>query len=292
MSQLQKTLDLAIKQSQNPGEKGFEVNKKAYNSYMTNEEWELFVKEMKEKYKTAFERYSEGSGGELAPSLRVPPKMASYGSSSRMIYLLSREIPGFLFEEKLKTTVGGIANLDGFMNNEKEYVFVEAKCREPYGAKTKTVKTVYESCYRFLSESKNTNFNCKISHSNENPLYMTVDFYSGNEKIEHFDIKQMISHLLGIATAILTKRLEEKPIKFVYLLFNPAEVLENEEIIKIYSKTKKECESFNFKNILCDLLVFLGEYCGVGDIKKGADALAGSFSFKLCSQKEYKNIIG
>ena len=50
---------------------------------------------------------------------------------------------------------------------------------------------------------------------------MEVIFIAGNTEIQCFDMKQMISHLLGVATAFLNGKFEIKDIEFIYLLFDP-----------------------------------------------------------------------
>ena len=72
---------------------------------------------------TARIEYGAGDGGELEEKDGRPPKMASFGSSSRMIYNLSNKKDGFHFEKKLPTTVGGTANLDGFYEDDARYIF-------------------------------------------------------------------------------------------------------------------------------------------------------------------------
>ena len=106
-------------------------------TYMTNEEWNAFLSAMPDM---ARREYGEGDGDELKEKDGRPPKMASFGSSSRMIYNLSNKKEGFHFEKKLPTTVGGTANLDGFYEDDNRYIFVEAKCHEPYTAKYSTFK--------------------------------------------------------------------------------------------------------------------------------------------------------
>ena len=109
---LSKELDLAIKFSEAKTHTGgYIVSDKTYNTYMTNAEWEDFKAYM---LPSALEEYSAGGGGELIEKNGRPPKMACYGSSSRMIYMLSYEKKGFIYEKKLPTTVGGTANIDGF----------------------------------------------------------------------------------------------------------------------------------------------------------------------------------
>ena len=129
-------------------EYGYQIpDKPIYDNYMSNKRWELFLEEMPDEYKRQF---NNGSGGELKEKNgRTPPKMASYGSSSRFIYELSKGIVGFNFEVLLDTRVGGIANLDGFLHNGSEYIYVEAKRREIYYGthKNNTIKSVYIPVY-------------------------------------------------------------------------------------------------------------------------------------------------
>ena len=56
-------------------------------TYMMNKEWEAFEEYMKENQfqPTAYAEYIDGDGGELTERYGHPPKMASFGSSSRMI---------------------------------------------------------------------------------------------------------------------------------------------------------------------------------------------------------------
>lgn len=45
----------------------------------------------------------------------IPPKMSSYGSSSRMLYELAKDIPDFIFKYKMPAIIGGKAHLDGYL---------------------------------------------------------------------------------------------------------------------------------------------------------------------------------
>ena len=156
--ELNKILDYAImadETAKNPGLKsGYTVNEKTYNNYLSNDSFEMFVEDMKTNHPTAYEMYGKGGGKELeerkSGSNIYPPKMASFGSSSRMIYNLMKDTDGFLFEKKLPTTVGGTANLDGFIETDEKCVFVEAKCREPYTAKDGIIERKYED---FIKQS-------------------------------------------------------------------------------------------------------------------------------------------
>ena len=63
-------------------------------------------------------QYEEGDGGEINEKSgrwgTYPPKMACYGSSSRIIYTLLRGVANIEFEKKFATLVGHTANLDAY----------------------------------------------------------------------------------------------------------------------------------------------------------------------------------
>ena len=80
---MQKTLDLSIKKTEIGSLQGGYSTVKLYESYMSNDAWEDFIIEMKRNHPEAYKEYGAGSGGELKPKGKYPPKMASFGSSSR-----------------------------------------------------------------------------------------------------------------------------------------------------------------------------------------------------------------
>ena len=87
-------LDLAIKmQEKNTVDGAYAVTYKGEtlykNTYMTNTEWQSFLDSMSEE---ARREYGDGDGGELTEKNGRPPKMASFGSSSRMIYNLNTNL--------------------------------------------------------------------------------------------------------------------------------------------------------------------------------------------------------
>ena len=288
--ELNKILDYAImadETAKNPVKSGYVTNGKTYNNYLSNDSFAEFVEDMKTKHPTAYEMYSKGGGKELEERKSganiYPPKMASFGSSSRMIYNLMKDTDGFLFEKKLPTTVGGIANLDGFIETDEKCVFVEAKCREPYTKKDSIYERKYEDLYRTISVSDKTSVTCKIEVIDERK--MEVKFISGETKIHSFDMKQMISHLLGVATAYLKGEFDKK-IDFIYLLFNPKliEIKEGKaEIHRIYEQTCNECNSVDFKALFEVIVDYLQTQKGLGKDKNKAE-IVNNFSFRLCDQ--------
>ena len=290
--ELNKILDYAImadETTKNPGLKsGYTVNEKIYSNYLSNDSFEMFVEDMKTNHPTAYEMYGKGGGKELEERKVgkniYPPKMASFGSSSRMIYNLMKDTDGFLFEKKLPTTVGGIANLDGFIETDEKCVFVEAKCREPYTKKDSVYERKYEDLYRTISASDKTSVACKIEVIDERK--MEVKFMSDDTEIHSFDMKQMISHLLGVATAFLKGEFEVKKIDFVYLLFNPKLIEINEErmeIHRIYEQTCNECNSVDFKALFGVIVDYLQTAKALDKDKIKSDIVT-NFSFKLCDQ--------
>lgn len=288
--ELNKILDYAImadETAKNPVKSGYVVNGKTYNNYLSNDSFAEFVEDMKTNHPVAYEMYGKGGGKELEERKSganiYPPKMASFGSSSRMIYNLMKDTKGFLFEKKLPTTVGGIANLDGFMETEDKCVFVEAKCREPYTKKDSIYERKYEDLYRTISASDKTSVTCKIEVIDERK--MEVKFISGETEIHSFDMKQMISHLLGVATAYLKGEFDKK-IDFIYLLFNPTFININEgkeEIISIYEQTCNECNSVDFKALFGVIVDYLQTVKAIGKDKNKTE-ITNNFSFRLCDQ--------
>lgn len=287
--ELNKILDYAImayETARNPIKSGYVTNGKPYNNYLSNDSFEEFVEDMKTNHTTAYEMYGKGGGKELEERKVgknvYPPKMASFGSSSRMIYNLMKDTDGFLFEKKLPTTIGGIANLDGFMETEEKCVFVEAKCREPYTTKDGIIERKYEDLYKVITASDKTDVACDIKVIDERK--MEVKFTSGETELHSFDMKQMISHLLGVASAFLKGEFEVKKIDFVYLLFNPKliEIKEGKtEINRIYEQICNECNSVDFKALFEVIVGYLQTVKGLG---KDKCDIVNNFSFRLCDQ--------
>ena len=172
-----KTFDLSIKLNEIKGkhkDKYYLIANRKYDNYIDNNTWSCFFNEMKNKYPSAYKEYSKGSGDEIGikKARRFPPKMASYGSSSRMIYLLSREIPDFCFEKKLPTTVGGVANIDGFLQKDDVQFYIEAKCREPYSSKSYIIDRKYEALYRYIDKDTSVDFNCNITIISDHKMHV------------------------------------------------------------------------------------------------------------------------
>ena len=260
---MQNSLDQAIRNFEKQ-KGGYELKGNTYASYMNNSVWNKFLEEMQSKYPHIYASYKKGMGKELEEK-RYPPKMASYGSSSRFIYLLARDVSGFDFEKQFETNVGGISNLDGFYTLDDVSFCIEAKCREIYGSSHKGEKrsASYKNLLEFISDNcKSISFRCVPIGNNKISIITTT---SQGSIIEHFDIIQVICHFCGIANQLLTGKLNNK-IKFIYLIYNPS-LLDDEyfeprfrnRIVNRYNQTLKEMSCIDFNEIFNAVTNFLGK---------------------------------
>jgi hypothetical protein len=280
-------LDCAIRDCEHK-KGGFEVGNAKYFNYMSNDAWDEFYKRMNPEHKR---QYGTGAGGELKAG-QYPPKMASFGSSSRLIYELSKDIKGFIFEERLDTRVGGIANLDGLLRKGNEYIYVEAKRREIYGSshERQEVKSVYLPVYGKLKSSQFSYSSEDIEVTNKQEEIKKITFYINGEPVKYFDLKQLICHFLGITYDIAKHSVKNAKVTFLYLLYNPNEVedkidekyrekvMDRYKEVERFIKDKKEV----FKSIFDAVLQYQKETHKLE--KPDTD-----FVFKLVDQKGYIN---
>ena len=245
---LQHKLDYAIrdKEDKTYGE-GYIISKSklAYDRYMSNEDWERYLAKMSEDHR---KQYEEGDGGELKEKRgrwgTYPPKMACYGSSSRIIYTLLRGVANIEFEKKFATLVGHTANLDAYLQTGYTDIFLEAKCREIYASHTKIdIGNVYKPVYEYIKQC-NKKFGYSEELSKANNKFRCSFKYDG-EQIIRFDIKQLICHYLAIAANYL-KPLNGKDamtnIRFVYFIYNPKE-LGKKTLDGVYDDTIEEIKN-------------------------------------------------
>ena len=278
--------------------RGYKISdKKPYDAYMDNESWSCFVKQMRPEHHN---QYNAGSGKELEPKDGKPPKMASFASSSQMIFRLSGDIEGFVFEKKFSTTVGGMANLDGYLELPDKYIFVEAKCREPYSHKAEqTIKQNYRDVYQYLREKMPGHFSCvmedipeKEDAKNTPKRNMRVAFFCNGKSVAYFDIKQMICHLLSVATEFI-KHPHSEEILFLYFLYNPSSLQmpkeAKSEVMKVYDDTCWAANNYDFKAMFGYIVDFLIEQKPFHIDADYVTRLKNSFEFKLCDQNAYKD---
>ena len=126
--------------------------------------------------------------------------------------------------------------------------------------------------------------------------YLNVEYYADGEKLERFDMKQMICHLLGIATGMLKGTLARKRTDFIYLLYDPTNLDidpdAKEEIDRIYERTCYECNLVDFAELYRVLLNFLirEKYAGAASDAE-ADDMVLNFTFTLATQEFYPILI-
>lgn len=293
---MQRTLDISIKKHEIKTTDGAYVmpDGRCYAAYMGVHEWQTFASEMQSAYPVAYAEYGAGSGGEMKANKCFPPKMASYGSSSRLMYLLGRNVEGFHFEYKLPTSLGGIAHLDGYLETDSSHVFVETKCREPYGAKQGLIPKAFRALYEYID--KDTASNLHIQIKNEEGGKMEVEFSAGELTIERFDIKQMICHLLGIATRVL-KQPTDKRLSFLYLVYNPRliEIVDIErqtELLATYDRMRAECDAIDFGALFACIGRYLRKVMGIGAATAlQMDRMVAGFTFTPCDQSNFLTVL-
>lgn len=286
---LLKAFDIAIASGEET-QKGYRIGgQEPYDNYLSNEAWGEYLAGMSDEHRS---QYGNGSGGELEEKNGRPPKMAAFASSSRMIYQLSKDIPGFCFEMQLPTLVGGTANLDGYRACESGYLFVEAKCREPYSHKAiQTIRQNYKPLYAYLREKMPGVFSC-VMEDVSGTRDMRVAFFCHGEIVAHFDIKQMICHMLGIANRMLSQSAYGKSVLFLYLLYNPNRLpLPQEsraEIVNIYQDTCMAAKSYHIDEMFGHIVNFLVREKGISASEDAVAQIRKSFQFVLCDQNDYR----
>ncbi|MBP5419772.1 MAG: hypothetical protein J6Y72_08195 [Bacteroidales bacterium] len=284
----QTALDCAIRDFEKKKgnvEFGYVMNKFdiKYDNYMSNEAWQRYVDDMLPEHRS---QYESGSGGELKEGT-YPPNMASFGSSSRMIYELSKNIQGFEFEKQLETKVGKEANIDGYLKVGDTFIYMEAKRREIYGSKNKKISDKYKRVY--------SSINKKYSSFEYDGSLFKID----KKPIRHFDMKQLICHFLGITYYLIENSVDNAKVKFLYLLYNPEEVekkyIEDKYRVKVMSTYNKVVEFIDknkdtFKEIFKAVLYFQQHE----NKQKSSSSTQGDFEikpdfeFKRVDQNSYK----
>ena len=299
-----KALDYAIRDyecKKFPVGSGYNIENNIYFNYLSKNSWKEFKDSMKKVHQRQFE---DADGEELKEKKGrwgiCPPKMASFGSSSRFIYNISKDIVGFQFEKLLPTRVGGTANLDGYIMRGDVDVFVEAKCKEIYSShKPIKVSDVYKEIYDKIKTDNGFSYDNNgrpIKDGKTDDKHFKCTFKFDGEEIVHFDIKQLICHFLAISANILEDEKANKNVKFVYLIFNPkdadATCFENEKvssykerIFKIYNETIKEIRKFDMKELFASVFKIQAGRLGVEGKKYS------SFDFCIADQKDYKEKI-
>ena len=212
--------------------------------------------------------------------------MASYASSSRFVYELSSDIPDFSFECKLPTSFPGYpASLDGAIISHR--IFVEAKCHEIYSRNSFGLGKSYINFCNYFNE--NTNGILGL------PGNKIIKW--GEKQLFSLDLKQLLSHLFGIANTALQKNCS-KISTLIYLVYNPNDILDwipddvsRNSILERWRNEKKEAESIDFKLLYNHIVHYLTTYKKDWQKNKPylseVDKIANAFEFRFCDQHNY-----
>ena len=223
-----------------------------YEVYFKQEVFqEEIINKMKQEHKEAYEK---GIGHELSEKNGMPPSMSSVASSSRFCYLslkdsdlsvfgINKGSNEIKFEEKLRINgvKGFTPHIDAYYEDGNGgYYFFECKCHE-----------VFDRHYIKLSHSyfkddllvkrvfkEETNINTKVNQCLK---------YTINKRNYRFDIKQFLTHIMGIESSISSNARE---IKLIYLYFLPDKSLEIQGVKDFVEELEREAKSVfaYFKN--------------------------------------------
>ena len=274
IKKFEEAVDIAIRLSKTSDNAGYSIGGRTYECYMSKERWMEFVKEMKESYPQHYKRYAGGKGGELLEKDNIPPKMASYGSSSRFVYNTLRDVPNIEFEKDCpkRFARGFNPQLDAYVKIGGTSIFVEAKCHEIYNDKHLGGKS-YETVYKRVGNGFKYNEETSVISCN-------------GMEIRHIEAKQLICHLLAIAASILEGRSEPNA-RLVYLIFNPtkddvAVHIPDEwkgRVEEVYNRAISELESIRkVEGLFDNIYKFQRDNLS----RNGLVKYDGKYSFELC----------
>lgn len=302
--------DLALKQSKGGKQTDmycFDDGRK-YLAYYSNEQWSSFKKEMQDKYPKAYQQFINGDGGELEEKksesgLMMPPKMASYASSSRFVFEESKLLKdAFTFEYKLPIAFRGFggeakASLDGFIPSRR--IFVEAKCHEFYSSLSTEYKRAYKNFYDYLHHKTNGFFSYRVTPG-KNKDY--VHFKWNDKEIQSLDLKQLLCHMLGIAKKSLLEDCSDIS-TLIYLVYRPEDgmlrLIPDEEtrfsILCYWEQEKKEFEMIDFSLLYRHIVHYIFDHKKSwqkeGRYSTRVVEIAESFAPEFCDQQMYRSII-
>lgn len=201
-----------------------------YDAYFTDDylRWLLNEKMPKDVRKA----YKEGAGKELSYGKKgEPPSMLSVASSSRFCFLslIESDLSAFgvknkagdiEFEKKLPITSGTPPHMDAYYMGEEEEYFFECKCHEQFDDHPiELAASYFDKDLLVCRIPKGYVHGPKTKKVNgKNWRYFEVDQEAfGLDKRALFDIKQLLTHLMGI-----DKKHQKKHAKLIYFYFIPA----------------------------------------------------------------------
>jgi hypothetical protein len=119
---------------------------------------------------------------------------------------------------------------------------------------------------------------------------MKVIFSCEGSVVSGFDIKQMICHLLAIATDRLSYP-DGKSVLFLYLLYNPTalkmEPEVKQEVLDIYQGTCWSALHYDFKTMFGHVVDYIASIKKHRATEAEIMHIKNSFEFVLCDQENY-----
>ncbi len=227
------------------GSFGYAIAGRPYDVYYNREAYKKFIAEMQSaKYNKFYNQYNRGKGSELIGTDNRPPKMASVASSSRFCYLALRDgceqfsnSTNIIFEYGCRIKgVQATANLDAYLPEEK--IYFEVKCHEIFD----NHENILSKSYWKLLYGQENDFGFPYA---ECPQITKFQFKLSDFGVEkrkaRFDVKQLLCHLLGIAS----QKDKSTPAKLVFLFFKPKMDLESEQrqVDAVFKELKDEIKS-------------------------------------------------
>lgn len=276
LSKLKRRYDLILKELENRDD-AFRNDK--YDVYFIPSLFEEeVISTMKKK---DFDAYGSGAGGELKEHSNkngdiLPASMSSVGSSSRFCYLSLRnsDLSAFgikkaesdvYFEEKLpiQGVDGGIPpHMDAYYESDDNFYFFECKCHEQFDKHKLELSNAYFDKNLIVDKIDKKYFLENITKKNKktgkDTVYRKYDpAVFGLPPNPRFDIKQFLTHIMGIESRIkdeIKKGKTIKEVKLMYFYFIPDAALNDKEIKDIIATLTSEVRiAFDALKKLCDI---------------------------------------
>lgn len=198
------------------------------------------------------EAYAKGAGDELNQHTRngkvIPPSMASVASSSRFccfslkdsdlsVFGIKNKDHPISFEEILpiyNKYRGTPPHMDAYYENDSDCYFFECKCHEPFD-------------YHIIKLSPDYFKKDRIVTKIDKKYYLEPSYYGqtiidpkafGLDENPRFDVKQFLTHIMGIQNRMATKK--GKKAHLIYFYFIPDKVREDKEINEIIEQLLAE----------------------------------------------------
>ena len=189
--------------------------------------------------------YLDGAGHELKEYIKngkmMPPSMSSVGSSSRFCYLSLKDSDFSVFdvknpsiqrrfEEKMPVVGGTPPHLDCYLEDSEMPVCFECKCHEQYKNYKIFLSKSYFNKNRIVTHIDKKYINEDGDNKDSNKVMISPGFVGLSDN-PRFDIKQCLTHIMGIQ-ARLEKENKSKA-RLIYYYFIPCETKKHRELNEV-----------------------------------------------------------